>query len=262
MDLATIHKVKLAGQTRLGSCSNPSVYGPSSNPPPPESASTPGALQSAIAHLRRGLRPDGTYAGIDEWDGAEHQWRLLHEWAQDKGLILPADFTPAKAGGYEHDVRYVPETRRWLKFTKPSMAGCSVEWLDGRMQMFPATPLQYLRRWRLNNRVFADDVELVGLAETGRQLRIVISQQDLIGEAPSWEEIHLAMTTTHGLHLLNTTASVGGYEARAYAGDRFAVFDVRPANCVRTAEGDVVPFDVIPQVFSRKDALILRGLRR
>ena len=70
------------------------------------------------------------------------------------------------------------------------------------------------------------------------------------------------MTNVYGLHLLETDASVGAYEAKAYAGDRFAIFDVRPANCVRTAEGDVVPFDVIPQAFNRADSRILRRSRR
>lgn len=126
--------------------------------------------------------------------------------------------------------------------------------------MFPATPLQYLRRWRLANQILADDVELIGLAEEGRHLRIVISQRDLIGESPTWEELHHVMTETYGLRLVATNTSVGGYEAKAYAGNRFAIFDVRPPNCVRTVEGDVVPFDVIPQVFNRKDAAALRIL--
>ena len=237
------------------------MYESPTDPPSSERAASPGALQSAITFLRRGLRPDGTYAGVDEWDFLEHQWCLLHEWARSVGLILPADVVPAKAGGYEHDVRHVPAAGRWLKFTKPSMAGCVVELSDGKVQMFAATPLQYLRRWRLANQVLADDVELIGLAEENRKLRIVISQRDLVGEAPTWDELHVAMTETYGLRLLNTNASGGGYEARAYAGNRFAIFDVRPPNCVRTAEGDVVPFDVIPQVLNRKDAAVLRNLR-
>ena len=65
----------------------------------------------------------------------------------------------------------------------------------------------------------------------------------------------------YSLFRVNTCASVGGYEARAYAGDRFAIFDMRPPNFLRTAEGDVVPFDVIPQVLTRKDAATLRNLR-
>ena len=211
--------------------------------------------------LRRGLRPDGTYAGIDEWDFREHQWSLLHEWAQRTGLILPADVLPAQVGGYEHDVSHVPELGRWLKFTKPSLAGCAVELIGGRLDMFAATPLQYLRRWRFANQLFADDVELIGLAKEDRRWRIVISQRHLKGEAPTWDELHAAMTGVYGLHRLNTVNSLGGYEARAYAGNRFAIFDVRPANCVRTSEGDIVPFDVIPQVLNRKDAALLRRWR-
>ena len=136
-----------------------------------------------------------------------------------------------------------------------------MELIDGQAQVFLATPLQYLRRWRLANRLFADDVELVGLAETKQGLRIVISQRDLVGEAPGWDELHSAMTETYGLCLVNTRATVGGHGARAYAGNRFAVFDVRPPNFVRTAEGDVVPFDVIPQALNRQDAEVLRRLR-
>ena len=238
------------------------MYGPSPDSPSFESAPPPGALQSAIAFLRRGLRADGTYAGIDEWETREHQWHLLRGWAQRSGLILPANFTPARAGGREHDVRHVPATGRWLKFTKPSLAGYAVELLDGQIQMFPATPLKYLQRWRLTNRIFADDVELIGLVEVGSQPRMVISQRDLVGEAPTWEELHFAMTQTYGLHLLTTNTAVGGYEARAYAGNRVAVFDVRPQNFVRTVEGDIVPFDVIPQAVNRADAAALRRLRR
>lgn len=98
------------------------------------------------------------------------------------------------------------------------------------------------------------------MSKAGSQLRIVISQRDLVGEAPSWEELHFTMTEVYGLHQINTAASVGGYEARAYAGNRFAIFDVRPANCVRTAGGDVVAFDVIPQVLTRQMATALRAL--
>lgn len=238
------------------------LYGPSPHPPAAASPLAPSALQSAIAFLRRGLRPDGTYAGVDEWDFLEHQWSLLHAWARGAGLILPPEVAPARVGGFEHDVCYDPATRRWLKFTKSSRAGATVELIEGRVQMLPATPLQYLRRWRLANRVLADDVELIGLSEVGRQLRIVVSQPDLVGEAPSWEELHFTMTGIYGLRQINTAASVGGYEARAYAGNRFAIFDVRPANCVRTASGDVVPFDVIPQALTRQDAAMLRDLCR
>ena len=165
-----------------------------------------------------------------------------------------------QGGGHEHDVSHGAAAGHWLKFTKPERAGYAVELFAGRLQMLPATPLQYLRRWRFANQLFADDVELIGLAIDGSQTRIVISQRNLRGEAPNWEELHLAMTEVYGLHRLKTNVSVGAYEPEAYAGNRFAIFDVRPANCVRTAEGDAVPFDAIPQAFSRADAAVLRNL--
>ena len=151
-------------------------------------------------------------------------------------------------------------------------------------------------------------LSLVGLAKEGCQWRIVISQRGLVGEAPTWEELHATMTemvvitlrllpvvgrpprlppghdgnrdghpttgkakrrvsnprvstTTeiYGLRRVNTGTSLGGYEARAYASHRVAIFDVRPANCVRTAESDVVPFAVIPQVLNREAAAALRN---
>ena len=121
--------------------------------------------------------------------------------------------------------------------------------------MLPAALLQYLRRWRFANQLFADDVELIGLEMEGSQTRIVISQRPLRGEAPSGEELHAAMTEFYGLHLLETNGSVGAHESKAYTGSRFAIFGVR------TAEEAVVPFDVIPQAFNRADAAVLRDLR-
>ena len=163
-----------------------------------------------------------------------------------------------RVGGREHDVFYDPATDRWLKFTKPARAGYVVELVDGKLQMFPATPLQFLRRWRFTNRLFADDVELIGLVD-GREPRIGISQRDLSGEAPSWEELHQAMTEVYELRQLRTNASLGAYEARAYARSRFAIFDVQPANCMRSPEGEVVPFDVIPLALDREGDAVLRN---
>jgi hypothetical protein len=124
--------------------------------------------------------------------------------------------------------------------------------------MTPATPLQYLRRWVLHNRLFFDNVELVGLRIEGCYHRIVITQRDWGDHIVDWEEIDQAMHADYGLKRLPISQQLGGYEARAYCHGRFAVFDVRPVNCVRSAEGIIVPFDVIPQIFSHRNAARLR----
>lgn len=176
-------------------------------------------------------------------------------------MILPASFVPAQEGGREHDVRHDPASKRWFKFTKPDAAGYFVEGIGERLEMLPATPLQYLERWLTANRLFFDDVRLEGVWREGAHRRIVISQRDIVGTEPTWEEVERAMREDYRLARLPVDDHLGGYAARAYVRGRLGVlvgvFDVRPVNCVRTDSGDVVPIDVIPRVFSRAEAAIV-----
>jgi hypothetical protein len=185
---------------------------------------------------------------------------LLHGWARAQGLSLPLHVAPKEEGGREHDVRFDDASKRWLKFTKPSAAGYAVHMIEGRLLMTPAQPLQYLERWKLHNRLFFDDVELVGLRTEGHFHRIVVSQQDWGSDAPTWEELEQSMLEDYRLERLTLNELLGGYEARAYMLKHFAVFDVRPINCARSARGIIVPFDVIPQVFRPANAAALRRL--
>lgn len=130
--------------------------------------------------------------------------------------------------------------------------------------MTPATPLEYLERWRLHNRIFFDDVRLLGLRTEGHSHRIVISQQDWGDNIPSWEEIEETMIQDYLLERLPLSETLGGYDARAYTikliGRHTVIFDVRPLNCARSTKGLIVPFDVIPRQYSAKDAEALRRL--
>ncbi len=126
--------------------------------------------------------------------------------------------------------------------------------------MLQATPLQYLERWRAGNRVFHEDAELLGLYREPRGLRIVMSQADVPGELPTWDELDSAFINGFGLRRLRLREALGGYEARSYFWGRIGVFDVRPANCVRTAAGLTLPIDVIPQYFNAESASVLKKL--
>jgi hypothetical protein len=84
-------------------------------------------------------------------------------------------------------VFFDPASRRWLKFTKPKCAGYTVDIDDDWLMMLPACPLQYLARWLISCRIFGDDAELAGIAETSEGSRIVVSQRDIIGEDSTWE---------------------------------------------------------------------------
>lgn len=150
----------------------------------------------------------------------------------------------------------------WFKFTKSNRAGYAVEVVGESLVMLPATPLQYLNRWRVHNFIFRDRVKLVGVSSYDGSPHIVVAQGDLSGEAPSWESIEATFTGLLGLRRLDVGSYLGGYESRAYFNDRIAVFDVRPLNCVQSASGAVVPFDVIPQFFGKENAAVLNRLAK
>jgi hypothetical protein len=126
--------------------------------------------------------------------------------------------------------------------------------------MFPATPLQYLERWSVGNNLFGDDAEFVGLSAD--RSRLIMSQRDVAGDAPTWDELDAAFAVQFDLRRLFPSRLLGAYESRAYFSGRIGVFDVRPLNCVRTSSGLVVPIDVIPQFFSRVDADVLKTFLR
>ena len=222
------------------------------DPLPSLPAPPSGALCSAVSFLRRGVRPDGTHEEGSEWEIASHQWGLFISWAYHRGVALPAAFAPEREGGREHDLLFDAASQRWLKFTRGFSAGWTMECVGGRFVRRPATPLEYLRRWRLANRLFGAGVRLVGLSCVGRTQRIVVSQAHRAGEPPTWDEIDRTMTGQYGWQRLPTAlAPADPLERRAYGKGKLVVFDVCPANGVRTADGTVHFVDVIPLVFPR-----------
>jgi hypothetical protein len=117
--------------------------------------------------------------------------------------------------------------------------------------MLPATPLQYLYRWRIANRWFGQDTELVGIYRGAEGERIIISQCDAQGRSATWAEIEQTFCGTLGMRRILSKDPLGAYEARAYKRGRVAFFDVRPPNCVMSPQGVLVPIDIIPQALSR-----------
>lgn len=146
----------------------------------------------------------------------------------DAALILPFGIVPEREGGREHDVRFDQGTGRWLKFTKSFCTGYCVHVVDSDLMMLPATPLQYLERWLVFNRIFNDDAELVGLYKANGEQRLVISQRDVTGEAPSWDELEDLFIRQMGMKEIKVPAILGGYGSRSYVVGRLGLFDVRP----------------------------------
>lgn len=210
----------------------------------PEASPEGGALAAAQAHLRRSVCPDAGDAGdADGWDAPEREWRDLRDWARQRGLILK-ETGPLREGGREHEVRFEPETGRWLKFTKPGLAGYTVDWReDGTPFLLNALPSQYLERLRWQNGHLEDDIRLEGLVRDGQAWRIVTSQPDVPGRAPTWEELHAGLEAL-GLQRLRWVG-IGYQTSESWRLGRLMLWDVHPSNLVLGMNGVLVPIDVI-----------------
>ena len=220
-------------------------------------ASQPGALESAIEAIERGLRPDG--AGNDripDGERAGFEWRALFRWAESQGLSIPAQLKPERVGGREHGLTFLPTQRRWRKFTKPDGCGLIVDFADGLPLLLPATPLQYLKRLRLQNDFWGDEIRLEGIQIQTPGARIISSQPDVQGQAPAPDCLNQFLCSELGFQNLNI-APMGYYKSQSYLMGRCAMFDVHPANFVQVSPDIILPIDVIMMEFEGDELDIL-----
>lgn len=212
-------------------------------------------IAHAEAGLRRSLRAIGPVSEGDRYGTA---WRALETWCASEGLIAAATCTPEREGGREHDLRQLSGQGIWLKFTKPWSSGYAVDLNGSKPMLLPARPLQYLERLRLQNRYFGDSIRFIGITADAKERRLIISQPDIIGRPPTWEEID-EWFLHHGFTKLNVK-SLGGYDSVAYAGHGVGAFDVRPVNAVISADGVLLPIDVMMRRISKVQMLRLQTL--
>jgi hypothetical protein len=121
----------------------------------------------------------------------------------------------------------------------------------------PALPLEYLERIMLQNEIFADRVSFVGVAGNRSNPRIVTRQPHIRGDAATPDEIIRLMTNELGFRQLPARFSVGYVDSLAFVREDIAVFDLRPANVVRTENGLIVPIDSIPVRLNARARMIL-----
>jgi hypothetical protein len=222
-------------------------------------ASPPSALESAIQAIERSLRPDGPGHGdIPDGERGGYEWRTLFHWAEREGRSLPASLKPERLGGREHDLTFLPQDRRWRKFTKPDGAGLIVDFAEGVPLLLPATPLQYFKRLKLQNEFWSDDIRIEGIQIQTPGAKIVTTQPDVKGEAPSLDLLHHYLCGEFGFRLLNI-APMGYYKSHSYLMDCFAMFDVHPANCVQVTPKILLPIDVIMMEFEGEELEALQA---
>lgn len=193
------------------------------------------SVEVALGHLRKRLRASGPLASGD--DSTAREWRVLRGLCEERGCVEafdPAAWVGAPEGsehifeGSEHVCRFLPAEGRWEKTTKPDSAGW---WVDVEAwQCLPASPLQYLERMALANRVLGDDVRFLGLyvGPKPHTCRLRISQPHVEGDSPSSEDL-VAGLTRAGFREVKR-AKIGAYDAMSFRQRDVWLFDVRPMN--------------------------------
>lgn len=103
----------------------------------------------------------------------------LRRWAEEAGCVIAeADWHAlplVSAATAEHEVRYRAADHRAVKRTWPGTFGFVPGRAGGRWMPQAATPQEYLRRQRLQNDLFQDDIRLEGVM-VGEGPSLVIGQ--------------------------------------------------------------------------------------
>ena len=156
--------------------------------------------------------------------------------------------------------------KRYVKLTKPNCFGLTVEaewFLDeerDEAELKPALrgamPLEYLDRLLLQNEVFGDEIELLGIIDKRQAMHVVTAQPVIRGDSTPLEEIARFMES-FGFHALpNIRVGREGALSFLRPGDMIVAFDCHPANFLRDG-AHVFPIDVL---LVRADEQLLTAL--
>lgn len=199
------------------------------------------SVEDAVEELSRGLRASPPGLGGDR---CGQEWRVLRDIAGARGFLegFHAEEWKSPVRGREHQCVYNQEQGAWYKVTHKNSAGYSYDFEDQRL--YPASPLEYLRRLQLFNDLLCPRVELCALLQgPNHDLRIKTRQAHVVGEAPSLSDIidFFSAATVH------RKIEAGSYGSIALQVGEYWLFDVCPKNFVKTEEGVVYAVDVIVQ---------------
>lgn len=149
-------------------------------------------------------------------------------------------------------------SQRYFKITHPGSFGFTVIVTSGDVpDLTAATPLEYLERLLLQNRVFGDDLRLEGIIEAGGEVSVLTSQPNLTGDPVTPPEIAAFMQRLWFQPLPGLQLGHPGALAFYRDLDEVAVFDAHVANFVKDTAGTVLPIDLI---LVRADAALQRAL--
>ncbi len=169
-------------------------------------------------------------------------WSLV-QWATRNNRLVSFRFIEQFryfGGGAEHRVYYDERNKAAVKATYPNRFGHSMS-AEGAL----ATPAEYLKRLGWHNRLFGDEIKIIGVAYEDDQLEIVISQPWINAHPrnpnPSQDEITAYFERFGFVHVpLNPDAPL-----YYHFGFRLLVGDAHDRNVIRDENNKLAAIDVV-----------------
>jgi Serine/Threonine/Tyrosine Kinase found in polyvalent proteins len=195
-------------------------------------------LESAKTYTGRGAEttPGHDASGAERIARVATEQQRLIQWGEQNHKLIPRIAQPDARGG-EHDVRFDAASNRYIKSTRLDLhQGYGHAFHD---EAPGAAPSEYLDRLRTANRIFADDIRLLGIVRTPKGPSIVTSQPLIVGRDSTPAEIDDYMDAK-GFEKL-------GEGAYHLAEQGLLVHDMHPRNVKTDRAGIVHPIDPIIQ---------------
>jgi hypothetical protein len=207
------------------------------------------AESAALTRRPKAARTGGGMANVGEprdpvtvWEGrVREQFEALQAFAKSRRCALSKLNLPPRAfgkSGQEHEVFHAPNARRFWKSTFPGKSGFG--------QFGYYTPGGYLRRLRLSNLIFGDDVEFEGLWRRAGGPSIVTSQ--------SYIQPHPVRFIPTGEEIAAYLGELGfsfNEDTRLWErDDGVELGDTHDRNFIRAPDESVIAIDVQPRLQS------------
>ncbi|MCU0796504.1 MAG: hypothetical protein MUF31_11270 [Akkermansiaceae bacterium] len=172
---------------------------------------------------------------------------IFLSYARECGLFLesppPELSRPPDDEGNEHQVWHLPDAGAFLKATWPDFFGMLVVHRPHEEQK--ASPIAYLERWHLHNRIFGDQVEFLGALAAESGLRLLIRQPAIAGKPASDEQIQDFFTSSGWKPFI-----IEGNTAYFDPERRLVVSDTHRGNLILMDDGLLAPIDLRVQPVS------------
>jgi hypothetical protein len=215
-----------------------------------------GRFLEAEKYVRAGVPTDAEHAGANAGESIR-QSRLFRQWAEKAGRIIPPrDFERLRKVSQhtsEHVIYYDEAANRAIKHTHPGQFGWVPKLDNDRWTLGISQPLDYLKRWRLFNEVFGDDVRLEGVTLLTGPAMIIGASPDPVAAVVS-QRWHEALDSSHAepdeQEVAEFMIRIGFKDLpKSYHGwyrfaDGIIVLDARPDNFIKTPNG-IAPIDLL-----------------